>query len=103
MLLLPSGNVLAAAGYNNNGKLVSAQLYNLTTGTWTTTGSLATARDSFEMVLLHNGNVLAAGGEGNTCCTFVLTSAEVYNSTSSLWTTTGSLAKARENFQLVEF
>jgi N-acetylneuraminic acid mutarotase len=82
--LLPNGTVLAAAGANvatsggSNGDLASAELYNPATGTWTTTGSLATARAYHTATLLPNGTVLIAGGHdtnGN-----VLASAELYNS-----------------------
>ena len=44
--LLPSGKVLVAGGQGTSGFLNSAELYDPATGTWTATGSLATARDS---------------------------------------------------------
>ena len=43
--LLPNGQVLVAGGYNRaSGYLDSAELYDPATGTWTATGSMATAR-----------------------------------------------------------
>ena len=42
--LLPNGQVLVAGGYGLTYALASAELYNPATGTWTATGSLATAR-----------------------------------------------------------
>jgi hypothetical protein len=41
--LLPNGMVLVTGGFNGDA-LASAELYNPATGTWTTTGSLAPAR-----------------------------------------------------------
>ena len=59
-------------------------------GTWTKTGSLATARASHTATLLPNGKVLVAGGGVPR-----LASAELYDPASGTWTATGSLATAR--------
>ena len=90
--LLPTGKVLVAGGYNNEGDVASAELYDPATGTWTETGSLTTARDSHTATLLPNGKVLVAAGFGNSGW---LSSAEVYDPASGTWTATGSLATAR--------
>jgi len=65
--LLTNGQVLIAGGVNapNDGNwfmLSSAELYNPTTGTWTTIGSMITNRWSHTATLLINGQVLVAGG-----------------------------------------
>ena len=44
--LLANGKVLVAGGIGNGGDLPSAELYDPATETWTTTGSLNTARDT---------------------------------------------------------
>ena len=91
------GNVLAAGRFGiQTGNLASAEVYNPTTATWTTTAPLATARYLFQMVLLPNGNILAAGGTTNAG--IYLASAEVYNPTTATWTTTAPLATARSFF-----
>ena len=61
-------------------------------GTWTATGSLATARDDHTATLLPNGKVLVAGGYDGSG---TLASAELYDPASGTWTATGSLATAR--------
>ena len=62
-------------------------------GSWTTTGSLDTARFEHTATLLPNGMVLVAGGldsRGN-----LLASAQLYDPESGSWTATGSLHVAR--------
>ena len=92
--MLPNGKVLVAGGYDSNfGALASAELYDPASGTWTATGSLATARYVHTATLLPNGKVLVAGGydiDGS------LASAELYDPASGTWTATGSLATARD-------
>ena len=70
----------------------SPELYDPANGTWSATGSLATARYHHTATLLPNGKVLVAGGYENT----FLSSAELYDPASGLWSPTGSLATARD-------
>ena len=56
--------------------LASAELYDVASGTWTSTGSLATERGGHTATLLPNGKVLVAGGYDNTFGP--VTSAELY-------------------------
>ncbi len=74
--MLPNGKVLVAGGYDNSGTLASAELYDPASGTWTATGSLATARYSHTATLLPNGKVLVAGGLQRH---YALASAELYD------------------------
>jgi hypothetical protein len=58
--LLPNGKVLVAGGTCVNGSCVyfsSAELFDPTTGTWTATGSMNTARVDHTATLLSNGLV----------------------------------------------
>src|SRR5437762_1237620 len=61
-------------------------------GKWRATGDLVTARSSHTATLLPNGQVLVAGGRNST--TDDLTSAELYDPGSGVWTAT-SMAKVR--------
>ena len=95
--LLSSGKVLVTGGrpsFSGAGNLpiVSAELYDPASGTWTSTGDLNTGRWSHTATLLPNGNVLAAGGYGNGV---VLMSAEIYDSATGTWTPTGNLLARR--------
>jgi N-acetylneuraminic acid mutarotase len=96
--LLSNGKVLVAGGENSSGPggsgviLASTELYDPASGTWTATGSLATARTGQTASLLPNGKVLVAGGVDFS---HVFASAELYDPASGTWTATGSLAAAR--------
>ena len=61
-------------------------------GTFTGTGSLATARANHTATLLPDGKVLVGGGSSTAG---ILVSAELYDSVTGLWMGTGSLATAR--------
>jgi hypothetical protein len=92
--LLPSGKVLIAAGRTLVGStvtpLASAELYDPTTGTFSATASLASARDYFTATLLPSGRVLVAGnGEGPG------SGAELYDPAAGTFSATGSLTTAR--------
>jgi N-acetylneuraminic acid mutarotase len=95
--LLPNGKVLVAAGVNSANPVIilsSAELYDPATGTWSTTGSMATARKLHTATLLSNGKDLVAGG---TTSGSDLTSAELYDPATGTWSTTGSMATARKS------
>ena len=78
-VLLANGNVLVSGGnkktLTTQTPLASAELYNPTTGTWTATGSMSHARSGHTSTVLHNGNVVNAGGSD---AVNELSSAELY-------------------------
>ncbi len=97
MVLLSDGKALIAGGHNGaapNETLSSAELYDPTTGTWSTTGDMTMARRTNSMNLLPNGKVLVAGGTIKYTTT-VFDSAELYDPVSGTWTATGSMNTAR--------
>ena len=68
------------------------ELYDPATGSWSTTGPLATARESHTSTLLANGKVLVVGGDG---AGVNFSSAELYDPATGTWSATGSLAGPR--------
>ncbi|HEV8422328.1 MAG TPA: kelch repeat-containing protein [Chthoniobacterales bacterium] len=95
--LLANGKVLVVGGddyYTSNsvGVLASAELYDPSSGIWTATGSLATARGGHTATLLPNGKVLVVGGSN---LDGLVASAELYDPQTEMWTATGSLQTAR--------
>lgn len=98
--LLSNGQVLVAGGDNTTflgGPLASAELFNPSTGAWKLTGSMTTAREAHEAVLLRSGEVLVAGGFN---ASGTLASAELFEPSTGVWTPTGSMNTARSNFSL---
>ena len=98
LTVLANGNVLVAGGEAAlagqsccPGYTTTAELYNVSTGTWALTGSMATARHQHSATLLSNGRVLVAGSSGSVA------SAESFNSATGTWSTAGSLSISRTN------
>jgi Kelch motif protein/galactose oxidase-like protein len=106
-VLLPNGQVLVEGGFTRSilgggSTHGGAALFDPASGTWISTGSLATGRSSHTATLLPNGKVLVAGGT-NSVSGFpslgTLASAELYDPASGTWIPTGNLAGARTGHQ----
>lgn len=96
--LLPNGKVLVTGGVNFNGvttsTLSSAELYDPTTGTWTSAGTMSTAREWHTATLLLNGKVLVAGGYDGTGTS---SSVQLYDPATGTWSNTASLNHPRQS------
>ena len=93
--LLPNGKVLVAGGVGPNScstPTSDAGLYDPDSGTWSTTGSLNTARFNHTATLLPNGEVLVAGGYAPQVSLY---SAELYDPATEMWRPTGSFNTIR--------
>jgi RHS repeat-associated protein len=95
---LPNGDVLVVGGFNaaTAKVLASSEIYHLSNGTFSATGNLSTGRDFHTATLLNNGLVLVAGGDmGSGLYSTALSSAELFDPTTDVFTTTGNLSTAR--------
>jgi hypothetical protein len=62
------------------------------TGIWTPAASMITSRYAFSGIQLKNGKILVTGGID---AAGVVSSVELYNPTTDIWSTTGSMKMAR--------
>ena len=70
-------------------------------GEWNLSGNLNQGRESFPSVIFNNGNVLVAGGIGSPSA--VLSSCEIYEASTGIWSLTDSMTFVRRDFPLVKF
>jgi hypothetical protein len=94
--LLPNGQVLITGGlsdcFSNSAVISGAELYDPTTGTFSSTGNMDFASYFQTATLLGNGQVLVTGG---TQISNELANADLYNPTTGLFTPTGSMTTGR--------
>ena len=97
-VLLANGKVLVLGGGASSGgvsRLVSsAELYDPSTGTWTDTGRLTTARAGATATVLSDGRVLVTGGASSRTGD-PERSAEVYDPITGIWAKTAAMSVPR--------
>jgi len=102
--LLPDGRVLVAGGDPIAGPLsssdvflASAEVYDPSTGTWSSTGSMSNARFAHTATLLPDGQVLASGGAAvHGIAGFGgPRSADLYDPATGLWSPTAEPRRSR--------
>jgi hypothetical protein len=98
-VLLNNGKVLYAGGNNFQSLAVPettyypfADLYNPSTDTWSSGGTMNEKRHSHTITLLPNGQVLVAGGNNGV---INVNTAELYNPETNTWSNTGSMVAAK--------
>jgi uncharacterized repeat protein (TIGR01451 family) len=92
MTTMPDGRVLAAGGEieignNTMSDTAAAEIYDPVAGTWSATAPMPSADERQAAVLLGNGDVLVAGGEGECCGAAV--QAALYDPATGTWSSTG--------------
>lgn len=93
--LLPSGKVLVVGGFTGDTlccATATAELYDPASGTFSYTGSMATARRTHAQTLLIDGRVLVAGGWNESA---YLDSPVIYDSATKNFSATGSMGTTR--------
>jgi hypothetical protein len=101
--LLEDGRVLVAGGGSVRGFPAGgdALIYDPQLNSWTQTGAMVNMRISGKSVRLSDGRVLVVGGInladtfGENPTRYPLTSAEIYDPNTNIWTATGDLSQAR--------
>jgi N-acetylneuraminic acid mutarotase len=101
--LLPDGKVLVAGGFGGTGASTlyhaSAELYDPATNSFSpTTNSMSSARwlQHSSTLQLAGGKILITGGRNGGAGSTMLTSADVYNPATGLFSATGTLLEARQ-------
>jgi uncharacterized protein (TIGR03437 family) len=95
---LPNGKVLVTGGDRGSpprNRTNSAELYDLDTGVWSNTGNLITRRELQTATLLADGKVLVVGGSGPGNNFDAIASAEVYDPSTGIWSSAGTMSLAR--------
>jgi len=85
--------VLVAGGIRAGQALASAELYDPSSGVWTTTTALALAHTAHTATSLPDGRVVVVGGAGSDGKP--LASTEIYAPQTGTWSASGALATAR--------
>ncbi len=89
--LLPSGKVLIAGGFTDDGMTSTAEQYDPLSQTFSLVGSMSSPRGGSTATLLPNGDVLIAGGGDGTATT----SADLFHPATNQFSPTGAMTVPR--------
>ena len=106
--VLPNGRVLVAGGVSGEDQqgpfiVKSAEIYDPSTGTWSTTDHMANSRFNHRLISLASGAVLGVGGFTSGVHYACLWPSELYNPQAGTWSNTGLMQTARSTFADVVF
>jgi hypothetical protein len=90
---LSNGDVLIAGGVVGNA-VVTAEIYDSATGTFSSTDDMRTAHSAPTVTLLGDGTVLLTGGGDNQ--SNLVADAELYDAVDGTFAATGSMTTARD-------
>jgi N-acetylneuraminic acid mutarotase len=97
--LLKNGKVLVAGGHKDRREAMtvfsSAELYDPTSGKFSSTGNMSIIRHKHAALLLADGNVLIAGGSDKRDSRGQYASAEIYDSSKGVFKSAGNMNSAR--------
>jgi N-acetylneuraminic acid mutarotase/uncharacterized membrane protein len=101
--LLSDGRVLVAGGTNEPGfsglpTTDSAEIYDPVAGTWSAVSGMAASRMDHSAILLNNGKVLVAGGLTGGFAKNAVSSSEIFDPATGLWSGGPSMAAVRSSF-----
>ena len=110
-VLVTGGQTVLTYGPPASG-LVSSEIYDPSTGHWSTTGPMGAPHRFHGAILLEDGRVLVSGGLGNrsrrdACCAdleyvFSLASAEIFDPSTETWSSAGEMLKAKGRHTLTQ-
>jgi hypothetical protein len=92
--------ITGGTSLDSSNPTATAEVYDPATGTFTVTGGMTTAREEHTATLLADGKVLIVGGESPVTGSSDLqptATAEVYDPSTGSFSTTGSMAAARNS------
>ena len=92
---LNTGMVLIVGGKDAGFELLTAEIYDPVTRTFSATGAMSAIRQNHTATLLADGKVLIVGGAQNGATGNPISSAEVYDPITGLFHPTGNMATAR--------
>jgi N-acetylneuraminic acid mutarotase len=96
--LMQDGTVLLTGGFDGGDYLAGTLRYDPATNLWVTLAPMATRRTFHSATLLSNGKVLVVGGfhyDGPPAAS--VSSAELYDPQTNIWSSAGNLLEGREN------